>query len=108
MIFVGGRRMMGRVEALAGTFVATQFLHVYYMPVFPIRSHLVLECGPGPNGIRRSVPIKLHPVSVLAGYLRPWSAVGACLALLAAVATGPGVGQLASAAAAAVLALVAL
>jgi hypothetical protein len=108
MIFVGGRRMMGRVEVLAGTFVTTQFLHVYYMPILPLRSHLVLECGPGPNGVRRSVPIRLHPTSVLAGYLRPWSVVGACLAFLGAIAAGPGGGQLVLGFAGAALALVTL
>jgi hypothetical protein len=107
MIFVGGRRLIGRVEEHAGTFVVTQFLHVYYMPLVPLRSHLVLESGPGPGGMRRSVPIELHPVSVLAGYARPWCAVGACICLMVAVAAGPGATELGWGIAGAALALVA-
>jgi hypothetical protein len=95
MIFVGGRRLMGCVEAHAGTFVVTQFLHIYYMPVFPLQSHLVLESGVGPGGIRRSVPIRLHTFSVLAGYLRPWLTVAACFCLLGAVMADPGLPELA-------------
>jgi hypothetical protein len=101
---------MGRVEEHAGSFVITQFLHVYYMPLLPLRSHLVLESGPGPGGIRRSVPIQLHATSVLAGYLRAWCAVGACACLAVAVAVGPGFGatQLAWILVAAALALATL
>jgi hypothetical protein len=108
MIFVGGRRLMGRVEAHAGTFVVTQFLHIYYMPLFPLQSHLVLESGVGPGGIRRSVPIKLHTFSVLAGYLRPWLTVAAGFCLLVAVAGAPGLPELGWGIAGAALALAAM
>jgi hypothetical protein len=107
MIFIGGRRLMGCVEAHAGTFVITQFLHVYYMPLFPLQSHLVLESGVGPGGIRRSVPIRLHPISVLAGYFRSWLAVAACFCIVCAVIVGPGMTELAWGMAGAALALAA-
>jgi hypothetical protein len=85
MIFVAGKRLLGRVEAHAGTFVVTEFAHLYYLPLVPMRSHLVLETNPA-GGIRRSLPVRLHTLSAVAGYLRTWSIVGAGMSLLVAVA----------------------
>jgi hypothetical protein len=71
-------------------------MHVNYLPLFPIRSYLVLESGFGPaatagsTGIRRSVAIKLHTASVLAGYLRAWCTVGGFLCLVGALFAGGG------------------
>jgi hypothetical protein len=99
MIFISGTRLMGRIEELDGTFIATRFLHVNYVPLVPLRSYLVLESDIGqparPVGaaaIRRSVEIALHPISVFAGYARVWGAMGAIFFVVGAVvsARGPG------------------
>jgi hypothetical protein len=84
MIFVAGRRLVGRVEAHAGTFVVTEFVHAYYLPLVPVRSHLVVDADPA-GGIRKSLPIGLHRLSVIAGYLRAWCIAGAGLCLLVAL-----------------------
>jgi hypothetical protein len=96
MIVIGGKRLMGRVEQHAGTFVVTQFFHINYLPLVPVRSYLVLESGNGPaapvgsTGIRRCIEIRLHPTSVLAGYLRVWGTLGAAFCVLGALIAGGG------------------
>jgi hypothetical protein len=75
MIFIAGRRLVGRVEEHAGTFIVTQFWHMNFLPLVPLRSYLVLESGPSAASIRRCVGIRLHAASVLAGYLRAWCTV---------------------------------
>jgi hypothetical protein len=91
VIFVGGRRLMGRVEENGGTYVTTEFVHAYWLPIFPLRSQLVLESSGG-YGVRRGVVIPLHKTSVLAGYLRAWGPIAAAVSLLLALA-GAGTGS---------------
>jgi hypothetical protein len=96
MIVITGRRLMGRVEQYEGSFVVTQFLHLNYVPLVPLGSYLVLESDVGParpvSGptIRRSVPIKLHALSVLAGYLRVWGTMGSLFCIVGAMIASGG------------------
>ena len=75
MIIVYGRRMCGEVESSGPTSIRTQFVHIYYMPLFPIASHLVV--GQGQGNSLRTLSIPMHGVSVLAAYLRSWGIAGA-------------------------------
>jgi hypothetical protein len=107
MIFYAGTRLAGRVEAHRGTFVVTEFLHLYYLPILPTRSYLVLEARSDAGAARR-LPIDLHPVSILAGYLRAWATLGAGMCLVLACLTFGNPASLAGGMAAIVLTGVAL
>ncbi len=102
MIFYAGTRLGGRVEAHRGTFVVTEFMHLYYLPILATRSYLVLETRSGTGGGRR-VPIKLHRTSIVAGYLRTWAVFGAGMCLLGVCVTFGEAGALAWGMAAALL-----
>jgi hypothetical protein len=102
MIFIAGTRLCGRVEAHRGTFVVTEFLHLYYLPLAPTRSHLVIEEGVG-AGTRRHLLVKLHWGSVLAGYLRTWAPFVAGMAFMASYLALRGPAAVASGIAAALL-----
>jgi hypothetical protein len=94
MIVITGRRLMGRVEEHEGTFIVTQFVHLNYVPLVPLRSFLVLESDVGrarlvgATGIRRCVELKLYPASVLAGYLRVWGTMGTLFCVIGALIGG--------------------
>lgn len=80
MVIVFGRKIYGTVEESGGSSVQTQFVHVYYLPLIPIGSYLMLGKNDRGAAIGRKIP--LHLPSVLAGYLRAWGYVGilACVA----------------------------
>jgi hypothetical protein len=88
MIIIFGRRAYGRVEVSGGTFVLTEFVHLWYLPIAPTGSHVVLSRDR--TGLCQNVPIGLHGVSVLAAYLRTWGALGAAGCLVAALASEDG------------------
>jgi hypothetical protein len=107
MIFIAGRRLVGRVEQHAGTFIVTQFWHCNFVPLVPLRSFLVLESAPPhAGGIRRSVQTKLYPSSVIAGYLRTWCTMGVPFCFLGALVAGGGPDTLAWLFAAAIIAMI--
>ncbi len=88
MIFIYGTRFYGKVRACGSSFIGTKFFHIWFLPLIPVGSHVVLEeSGDGFRGI----PTGLHGKSVLAGYLRVWGPVAVVAALL------PAIGELASA-----------
>jgi hypothetical protein len=84
MIVVFGRRPYGRVEVSEGTFILTEFVHLWYLPIAPTRSHVVLSRDK--TGLCQNLPIPMHGVSVLAAYIRTWGTVGAGAFLVAALA----------------------
>ena len=65
---VFGSRLFGKTDEVPGLFhVATAFWHIWFFPLYPIRSHLVFEeSWSGWEG----VPLTLHPKSLLLGYAR--------------------------------------
>jgi len=82
MVIVYGTRFYGKVKACGSSFLATQFVHIYYVPLFPIATQLILEENAGGSfkGIKSSFSVK----SMLAAYLRVWGPI----AVIAAVAMG--------------------
>ena len=43
MVIVYGTRFYGKVRACGRSFIGTQFFHIYYVPLIPIGTHLILE-----------------------------------------------------------------
>lgn len=75
MIVWFGTRFYGKVHRCAGTYLATQFVHVNFLPLIPLGSHWVLQ--EHIDGTHTSIPARFHPTSILAAYLRTWGLVGA-------------------------------
>lgn len=65
-----GVRTFGKVFACGSTALATQFFHVWYLPVLPVGGVLMLSHG-------ARLPARLRLDSVLAGYARTWGIVAA-------------------------------
>lgn len=84
MVIVYGSRFYGKVRACGSSYLATQFAHIYYVPLVPIGTQLVLEQnGDGSfKGIKAPFSFK----SMFAAYLRVWGP----LACIAAAALGIG------------------
>lgn len=84
MVIVYGTRFYGKVKACGSSFLGTQFVHLYYVPLIPIGTHLILEenGSGGFKGIKTSFSVK----SMLAAYLRVWGPI----ACIAAVCIGLG------------------
>ncbi len=71
-----GTRLSGKVDAFAGSYIATRFFHIYYVPLIPLSSWMVLgEDGASTRAI--SMPLNLR--SIAAAYLR---GVGSILAVV--------------------------
>jgi hypothetical protein len=84
MVIVYGTRFYGKVKACGSSFLGTQFFHLYYVPLIPIATHLILEENAGGSfkGIKSSFSMK----SMFAAYMRVWGPI----AVIAAVAIGLG------------------
>ncbi len=83
MVIIYGTRFYGKVRACAGSFVGTKFAHIYFLPLFPVGSHLVLEES-GDGGFR-GITTALNGKSVLAGYLRVYGVLAVIGALVTAI-----------------------
>jgi hypothetical protein len=83
VIWVFGQKLYGRVYVVDGTFVVTQFFHVWYLPLIPVGSHVVLERDV--HGACETLSIPLSGVSVLAGYTRVWSIIAMVACAIAAL-----------------------
>ncbi len=70
MIIVYGSRFYGRIRQCGSSFLATKFVHIYFVPLIPIGSHLVFE--ENGDGSYRGVAAPFSFKSVMAGYLRVW------------------------------------
>lgn len=77
MILVVGQRFAGSVERVGKTHVVTEFFHVMWLPVVPLRSLLLLDRG--------GHQIPMHFGSVIAGYGRAWAPVVCLLVWLCAL-----------------------
>jgi len=80
VIIVGGRRLYGKVEQIGSTYIATTFTFLQFLPLFPVKSHIVL--GEGSSGTHDVVDIKLHGKSVAAGYLRAYGIAATLLSFI--------------------------
>lgn len=83
MIIVYGTRFYGRVRECGRSFVGTQFVHIYWIPLIPIGTRLVLE---EVGGQYRTLNTGFSFTSMMAGYLRIWGP----LALIGALCIGIG------------------
>lgn len=79
-VIIYGQRPYGRLHAHEGEYAHTLFMHVDFIPLFPVESYWITsDLGRGdPVGF----PIKLHGKSVLATYLRFWAPVLAVVAFV--------------------------
>jgi hypothetical protein len=78
MVIVWGSKLYGKVDVVPGFFhVATRFGHVYYLPLIPTQSFVVL----GENGKQfQGVPIPMSAKSVFIAWVRAFLFV-ACISL---------------------------
>ena len=83
MVIVWGSRLYGKVDAVPGFFhVATRFGHVYYLPLIPLQSFVVL----GQHGDQfRGIPIRLSGKSVLMAWARAFLLIAACVSAIIAL-----------------------
>jgi hypothetical protein len=88
MFFVGGTQRMGKVEVSGGSFVFTEFVHMFLVPIMPLRSYAVCMHESGTGG--ELVDIPLHGRSILAAYMRAPSVAAIAVSALA-IAYGCGV-----------------
>jgi len=77
MVIVYGSRFYGKVKACGRSFLATRFAHIYYVPLIPIGTSLVLE--ENADGSYRGMKAPFSVKSMLAAYLRVWGPL-ACIA----------------------------
>ena len=68
MLFFYGTYLIGKMEMCDGVYIATRFVHIWWLPLIPIKTVLVLE----PN---RAVPIAFRWKSALFGWLRVWGLI---------------------------------
>jgi hypothetical protein len=84
MIVIYGQAAYGKVDKVPNLFhVCTQFYHLYYIPLVPLRSYLVRADAEDEVGLQ-GVEVPLCFRSVLAGWLRA--------ALILCVVIGVGIG----------------
>jgi hypothetical protein len=79
MVIIYGSKMYGRIQRCGTTYMGTLFAHIYWMPLFPLGSKLVLQ--ENGDGTYRFIPAGLDWRSTLAAYLRSWGVIGAMFAL---------------------------
>jgi hypothetical protein len=76
MLVIFGYSLFGRVDRVPGLFhVVTQFLHVYWMPILPKRSFLILETS---QSAGHAIPLPLNWKSVLFAWGRLFLLLGGC------------------------------
>jgi len=80
MVIVYGSRFYGKVRACGRSFLATKFVHIYYVPLIPIGTHLVLE--ENGDGSYRGLSTPFNLSSMLAGYLRVWGPIATIAAVV--------------------------
>lgn len=79
--------MFGRVDEVPGVcYIATQFFHVWYIPLIPLSSMLVVDDS-NPDSLR-GTNIAMSGKSVLAAYLRAATMIGGLLMLGLAIYHG--------------------
>src|SRR4051794_31008614 len=70
MILIFGQRLCGKVDEVPGIcYVATRFLHLYYVPLIPLSSWVILRGTESASGFKGQ-QIRLSCKSVLLGWLQ--------------------------------------
>lgn len=82
MILIYGTKLYGKVDIVPGLFhVETRFGHLWYFPILPLESYVVLgKSGDGFNGVR----IPLNVKSVVFAWLRAGTLTTALISLICA------------------------
>src|SRR5262249_36136559 len=88
MIIIFGQRRSGKVDEIPGLcYVHTQFFHVYYVPLIPLMSYIVLagsETGQGFRGVRTSLSFK----SILVSWVRTAAVLATIGGIIGAIVYG--------------------
>lgn len=88
-----GARAYGRTDVVPRTFyVATRFVHIFFVPLIPMGSLLVFH---GQGDPLTGIPIPLSAKSVLLGWIRGACVVFTVFPATLATAPGPGVNRVA-------------
>ncbi len=75
MMIIVGQRLCGRVDQVPGIcYVATRFLHFYYVPLIPLSSWVIVQGSEGASGFRGQ-QIRLSLKSVVFGWLQAFFVV---------------------------------
>lgn len=91
MILIWGQRLYGKCERVPGEFyVATKFFHLWYIPLIPLGSWVVIEGSDVEDGWS-GTPLSMVGKSVFFAYLRAALVVGAIFGVIGAVTAPPGV-----------------
>jgi hypothetical protein len=86
-MIIFGTRFYGKVDHLPGLcYVVTRFVHIWFVPLIPTESYLVLE-GTESGGNFRGLPISMSLKSVLNGWLRGGCFLGIVGGLIATFVT---------------------
>lgn len=91
MVIVYGTRFYGKVRACGRSFLGTQFFHLYYVPLIPIGTHLILERNA--NGTLKTIKTSFSVRSMMAAYLRVWGPIACILAICFGVSALDDVGD---------------
>jgi hypothetical protein len=92
MIVVYGSMLLGKVREMGTTSVVTRFAHLYYLPLVPTETHLVLERLP--NNRFHSVPLPMNAASVFCGYARVWGPIVFAIGLVMLAAAHENVAEI--------------
>jgi hypothetical protein len=72
---------VGRTDDVPSScYVTTKFIHVWFLPIIPIGSYLIVEGVVDSYGIPREFPIPFSGKSLLLGWMRAWTLFTAILA----------------------------
>ena len=78
MVIVYGTRFYGKVQAAGRSFLATRFMHIWYLPLIPMGTQLILEDN---GGSYKGMAAPFSMKSMLAAYLRVWGPVALILTI---------------------------
>jgi hypothetical protein len=93
MIIIWGQRMYGRCDEVGDLFyVRTRFFHVWFIPLIPVQTFIVLKGTESHDGFK-GVPASMSMKSVLYGWLRAGLVIAAIVGIFWAVVSGIAYGD---------------
>ena len=91
MIFIWGTNRYGRTDEVPALFhVTTKFGHLWYLPLIPLGSFLLIEGSADGKGNPRGMPIPFSFKSFLLGWLRAATLLGAIILGITGFVSGKG------------------
>src|SRR5262245_51791459 len=82
MIIIWGTRLAGKCDVVPNLFyVRSQYFHVWYIPLIPLKSYLIMH-GSENNGGFKGRQISMSGKSVLFGWLRTGAVVGGLISVV--------------------------